>query len=303
MTLLEKATGRRTDVPAAEIENPSASAKASAGRFAKVIAITSCAGAPGRSVLANNLASEIAMLGETVLLVDLDLEAPAQAQLLGLSEAPVGLSAAMRLARQARLDQVALNRLSIKLAVGRFELSFLPGIATAERANEVTLQDLSELLQLAETHFDNVVIDLPALVSIPLTHAQRLTTEVAQRAGRVVLVSAADPLSASRFIELRANCNWLAQTNSTVVVNRFRTTALGQNAKAELSHAFVRFADADIDAFVPEDSAGLDAAMLNGLPLAVLKRASPARLAIQALARALVTKRYEDARHENAMRL
>jgi MinD-like ATPase involved in chromosome partitioning or flagellar assembly len=297
-SLLESATRRLTDSNA-----PKRLDESSVDPFAKTIAISSAAGSPGRSVLANNLATEFAMFGESVLLIDLDLEAPGQAQLLGLTSTPVGLSAAMRLARQARLDQAALNRLCVKLAVGRFDLNFLPGLASRDRANEVSLQDLNVLINLAETHFDNVVVDLPALVANPMTHTERLTTEVLQRAGGVVLMTAADPLSAARFIELRASCSWLAGTNRTVVVNRFRTTALGSNAKADIAHALARFADSTIDAFVPEDAAGFDAAMLNGLPLSVLKRASPARLAIQALARGLVSKRHEDARHENAMRL
>jgi len=303
-SLLESATRRLT-----ESNGPKRPDARRADPFAKTIAISSAAGAPGRSVLANNLATELAMFGESVLLIDLDLEAPGQAQLLGLTETPVGLSAAMRLARQARLDQAALNRLCVKLAVGRFNLNFLPGLASPDRANEVSLQDLNELINLAETHFDNVVVDLPALVANPVTHTQRLTTEVLQRASGVVLVTAADPLSAARFIELRASCNWLADINGAIVVNRFRTTALGSNAKADIAHALVRFADSTIDAFVPEDGAGFDAAMLNGLPLSVLKRASPARLALQALAKSLLAKREEaskrdeDAHNENAKRL
>ena len=289
--LLESATSRLTDSLDAFAQNTS-----TAGTFAKVIAITSAAGAPGRSVLANNLASEIAMFGESVLLLDLDCAAPGQAQLLGLAETPVGLSAAMRLARQARLDLAALTRLCIKLAVGRFDLNFLPGLASQDRANEVNLHDLTELINLAQSHFDNVVIDLPALMASPKTHIEQLTLEIVKRAGRLVLVTAADPLSAARFIELRANCNWLAAANSSVVVNRYRTGALGANAKAELAHALARYADCKIDAFVPEDAAGFDAAMLNGLPLSVLKRTSSARLAIQALARALITKRNEEAK-------
>lgn len=270
----------------------SSGATATSG-FAKTIAITSAAGAPGRSVLAHNLASEIAMFGEAVLLIDLDLLAPGQAQLLGLSETPVGLSAAMRLARQGRLDQASLSRLSIKLAVGRFELAFLPGLANADRANEVNLPELSELMNLAHSYFDRVVIDLPALVANPKTHIEKLTSAIVQQSAKVVIVSAADPLSAARFIELRASQDWLTKVDATVVINRFRTTALGANAKAELSHALARYANCTIDAFVPDDIAGFDAAMLNGLPLSVLRRASPARHAIQAIARGIITKPHD----------
>jgi hypothetical protein len=43
-----------------------------------------------------------------------------------------------------------------------------------------------------------------------------------------------------------------------------------------------------VDAFIPEDRENLDKAMLNGLPLALLKRSSPARVAIAELAKQLL---------------
>jgi MinD-like ATPase involved in chromosome partitioning or flagellar assembly len=40
--------------------------------------------------------------------------------------------------------------------------------------------------------------------------------------------------------------------------------------------------------FIPEDRENIDRAMLNGLPLALLKRSSPARVALADLAKQLL---------------
>jgi MinD-like ATPase involved in chromosome partitioning or flagellar assembly len=73
-----------------------------------------------------------------------------------------------------------------------------------------------------------------------------------------------------------------------LVVNRFRTSALGSRAKAELQETYLSLAQARIDAFIPDESGNFDRALLNGLPLALLKRSSPARQAISDLARQLL---------------
>jgi MinD-like ATPase involved in chromosome partitioning or flagellar assembly len=70
-----------------------------------------------------------------------------------------------------------------------------------------------------------------------------------------------------------------------LAVNRFRTTALGKRARVELEETFLALAKLRVDVFIPEDRENLDKAMLNGLPLALLKRSSPARIAIAELAK------------------
>jgi MinD-like ATPase involved in chromosome partitioning or flagellar assembly len=84
-------------------------------------------------------------------------------------------------------------------------------------------------------------------------------------------------------------------------VNELITAALDMIAKAnvqeaiietrireELEETFLALAKLRVDVFIPEDRENLDKAMLNGLPLALLKRSSPARIAIAELAKQLL---------------
>ena len=62
----------------------------------------------------------------------------------------------------------------------------------------------------------------------------------------------------------------------------------GSRAKAELEETYLTLAKVRIDAYIPDEPENLDRALLNGLPLALLKRSSPARQAISDLARQLL---------------
>ena len=62
----------------------------------------------------------------------------------------------------------------------------------------------------------------------------------------------------------------------------------GKRAREELEETFLTLAKLRVDVFIPEDRENLDKAMLNGLPLALLKRSSPARVAIAELAKQLL---------------
>jgi MinD-like ATPase involved in chromosome partitioning or flagellar assembly len=121
------------------------------------------------------------------------------------------------------------------------------------------------------------------------SHRDTLLTSVLTKAAKVVMVSGCDPVAAQRFLRAK---EFLADLDSTVcplvVVNRFRTNALGNRAKDELIETYLNLAQLRIDVFIPEDRENLDKAMLNGLPLALLKRSSPARVAIADLAKQLL---------------
>ena len=72
-------------------------------------------GAPGRTTVAVNLASEIAAAKTSTLLVDLDTYGGSVAQVLGPRQAP-GVAAACRAAEQGSLDVTGLARLSPQIA-------------------------------------------------------------------------------------------------------------------------------------------------------------------------------------------
>jgi MinD-like ATPase involved in chromosome partitioning or flagellar assembly len=116
-----------------------------------------------------------------------------------------------------------------------------------------------------------------------------LLKSVLSKASKVVLLAGSDPVAASRLLIAKEFIDELgSNVNPFLVVNRFRTTALGAGAKAELEETFLSLAKLRVDIFIPEDRDNLDKAMLNGLPLALLKRSSPARVAIAELAKQIL---------------
>jgi len=266
-----------------------------------VLAIWGPAGSPGKSTIAINLASELTLAGEKVLLIDLDTLAPSLALGLGLVDTPAGLSACLRLAEQNRLSLEEFNRLTLSIALGRNELRFMSGLSSPHRWPEVTAERFEKLLQDLNGVVDHVVLDLAQATSFKsnLVHPSNMNSmdfnrdtllqSVLSKAGKVVLVSGSDPIAAQRFLLAR---EFLSELDSTidpfVVVNRFRTGALGNRAKDELEQTYLSLAKLRVDVFIPEDRDNLDKAMLNGLPLALLKRSSPARVAIAELAKQLL---------------
>jgi MinD-like ATPase involved in chromosome partitioning or flagellar assembly len=157
------------------------------------------------------------------------------------------------------------------------------------------------LAELA-SYVDFVVLDLPqatdfkARVMHPSTLAnQELVTRdtllrtVLVKATKLVMVSGCDPVAAQRFLLASEYLSELKRTSQAyVVVNRFRTSALGSRAKDELEQTYLNLAKLRVDCFIPDDPPNIDKAMLNGLPLVLLKRSSPARVAIGQLTKQLL---------------
>jgi MinD-like ATPase involved in chromosome partitioning or flagellar assembly len=242
------------------------------------------------------------LLGQRVLLIDLDTLAPSLAVTLGLVDTPAGLSACLRLADQNRLSVEEYQRLTVAIQVGRHELRFMSGLSSPARWREVTVERVSKMLTTLKGEFDQVVVDLPQATNFQsnLNHPStsslvgeitrdNLLIEVLERSSKVVLVTGSDPVSAHRFLAAKEYFDSNVQgTNPYLVVNRFRTSALGSRAKAELHETYLSLAQARIDTFIPDEQGNFDRALLNGLPLALLKRSSPARQAISDLARQLL---------------
>ena len=296
MTAIE--TGRRRRPSHLAVVSDPPTALAGGSYPIPVIAFWSGVGSPGRTTLALNVATEIALAGKRVLLLDLDTLGPAIAINLGLVETPAGLSAVLRLVEQGRLTHDEFRRLTVTIDVGRHELLLMPGLSSPERWEEVTPERLSAMLEAVSPFVEVVVADLsqPTFSKNSFVHPaignqtrDSLFQSVIEKCSKLVTVTGADPVSAKRFLEAQSFLTDIrANLEQYVVVNRYRTTVLGLEAKRELAETFESIAKLRIDSFVPDDSANIDKAMRNGLPLALLKRSSPARLAIAELAKQLL---------------
>ena len=264
-----------------------------------VIACWSGVGSPGRTTLAINLATELVLAGQRVLLIDLDTLGPAISLSLGLVDTPAGLSAALRLVEQGRFSSTEFERLSVSIDLGRSELLFLPGLSSPTRWQEVTPERLEALFESVSKYVDHVVLDLsqPTFLAtnrnhpstMGYSHRDDVLAQVLLRADKLVVVSGCDPVAAKRFLDAQSYLSEIGRTaDQYLVVNRFRTSTLGSNAKHEISQSYETLAKLRIDCFIPDDPENLDRAMRNGLPLALLKRSSPARLAISELAKQIL---------------
>ncbi|MFM2277352.1 MAG: hypothetical protein RIT12_748 [Actinomycetota bacterium] len=297
-----KQRGRRAHLAVVgDIEPPPARIEKQPAYPINVIAVWGSAGSPGKSTVAVNLATEMALAGERVLLIDLDTLAPSLALGLGLVSTPAGLSACLRLAEQNRLTHDEYKRLTISISLGRHELAFMPGLSSPHRWPEVTADRFEKLIHDLQGEIDHVVVDLPQATTFkssvfhPSSMAESefsrdtLLKSVLSKASKVILLAGSDPVAASRLLIAKELIDELgSHLNPFLVVNRFRTTALGAGARSELEETLLSLAKLRVDIFIPEDRDNLDKAMLNGLPLALLKRSSPARVAIAELAKQIL---------------
>jgi MinD-like ATPase involved in chromosome partitioning or flagellar assembly len=247
-------------------------------------------GAPGRTAVAVGLASELAALDRSTLLVDGDVYGGVIAQVLGLLDEAPGLAAAARLANNGQLDLPALADLARTVAPG---LRLLSGIARAERWPELRPSALEVVLGLTRSLATMTVVDC----GFCLEQDEELAYDTAaprrngatlaflEAADTVLAVGTADPVGLQRLVRgLGELKEAVPGVSPRVVVNRLRSSGVPGDAESEIRSALQRYAGVDDIAFVPLDTAGVDAAIAAGRTLAEAAPASPARLALADLA-------------------
>jgi len=259
----------------------------------RVVAVWGPAGAPGRTTVAVGVASELAELGWPTLLVDADVYGGVVAQVLGLLDESPGLAAACRLANNGTLDVAGLAGLSRQLTPA---LRVLSGVR-ADRWPELRPAALEVVLSLAPYLAAVTVVDLGFCLEQDEelsydTMAPRrngATLSVLERADTVLAVGSADPVGVQRLVRGLADLKEAVPgVRPTVVVNRLRASAVPGDAEAEVTGALARYAGVEQVWCVPQDTAGVDAAVAAGQTLAEAAPGSPARRALQALAASLV---------------
>ena len=248
------------------------------------------AGSTGKTTVAINLACELAIEGHRVLLIDLDTYSPSIADSLGLVNQPPGLASAARLVGQGRFDLEQVERLSVQYQVGSGHMAVLTGLSNASRWPEISAEKIEGLISVGLEFFDFVVVD----VSPPLEPAVRqvggaIDRNIAARTSLAfcstsIAVVAADPIGVKRFIDVFEQAAELSK-DLLISVNRLRSSALGAKAKREVEDAVKFFCSRDVAAFIPQDLDACDRSLFEMVPLAMMKRSSPARQAIAQFAR------------------
>ncbi len=267
-----------------------ATAAVAAGRL---VAVWGPTGAPGRSTVAVTLAAELANRGCSTLLADGDVYGGVVAQLLGLLDEAPGLAAAARLANAGGLDRTRLAGLARSLNP---TLRVLTGISRADRWPELRPAALEVVWSCCRELAAVTVVDcgfaleqdeeLAYDTAAPRRNGATLAT--LQAADTVLAVGAGDPVGLQRLVrglsELR---EVLPDLRPLVIVNRVRRTATGPDPQRQIATLLERYAGLAAAAYVPEDRAGCDAALVRGQPLTVAAPGSPARRALATLAGAL----------------
>lgn len=302
----------RGDPP--ELVEPQAFVPGLDGRRGTVVAVWGPAGSPGRTTTAIELAAALAGIGaepvrrpgllrrarpaprppgaDTVLLADADTYASSVTSRLGLLDDAPGLAAAARSAGQGVLDVVTLARHSPVVLPG---VRVLTGITRASRWPELPATSLDLVLQrcrelAAWTVVDcGPVLEADELLMYDTRAPQRngATLSALQAADVVVVVGGADPVGLQRLVRGLEDLRDAAVPvpgARVVVVNRVRDAAVGRRAESQVRDALARYAGVEDVHVVPDDPAGLDAALLAGRVLAECAPGSPARAAFVRLA-------------------
>lgn len=253
-----------------------------------IVTVWGPAGAPGRTVLAVNIAAEAARLGVPTVLVDADTYAASVAQHLALLDEAPGIAAATRLADSGHLDVRSLAGVAPEVSTG---LRVLTGLPRADRWPEVRDDALEAVLEQCRGLARLVVVDVAA----PLEQDEELSydtnaprrngaTLAALRAADTVLaVGAADPVGLQRLVRGLDELRPILSGPPWVVANMVRSSAVGSSPEQRVSEALERFAGVASPTIVPDDRTALDGALLAGRVLAEHAAGSAARKAIAGL--------------------
>lgn len=247
-------------------------------------------GSPGKSTLALNLACELAASGKQVLLIDLDTYSASIGTLIGVADPGPGVAAAARLVGQDRLDSEQFLRLAIKYQVGKGVMSVLAGLRSELRWPELTGERVRGIISRATQNYDFVILDVASPLEAGLKHVggvvdRNVSTRTAlEVCTQSIAVFNADQIGVKRLCDAFAQMSQFAKS-PILVANRFRTTALGTGAKNQIKDALLEMCQAEVNWFIPEDRASCDRAVLDMIPLVMLKRSSVARQAIAQFAR------------------
>jgi Mrp family chromosome partitioning ATPase len=243
-------------------------------RTGQVIAVWGPAGSPGRTLVAANIAGELAAEGRSVLLVDADSYGASVAAMLGLLDEAAGLAQACRLADQGRLDADALLRVATPVACRSGTFRVLTGITRAERWTELRTAALSLVLERAREVAEVTVVDTGFCLEAdeelgfdtmaPRRNAATLRT--LELADTVFAVGAADSIGVPRLVRGLAELhNAVPHAAPRVVMNKVRASAVGRSPERQLREAWERYGPAPaLSAFLPADQATSDAALLAG---------------------------------------
>ena len=257
-----------------------------------VIAVWGPAGSPGRTTIAIGIAAELAAMGHSVALADVDTHGASIAPTLGMLDEAPGFAAACRLAGNDTLTQLELERIAQRYESTLGGFWVLTGIGRPSRWPELSGERVATTIARCRSWVDYTILDTSSSlendeeISSDLFAPRRNAAAVTavREADSIVAVGSADPVGLSRFLRAHVDMIETASTSDvTVVMNRIRASAIGMNPHAQVTQTLSRFGGIESPVLVPHDQVGLDGAVLSGRTLADSAPRSPARTAIRSM--------------------
>lgn len=276
--------------PASHREEINAAGKPQIG---KIIAVWGTHGAPGRSTLALALAAYLNEQGSTIL-VDCDINAPSQVQLLGLPEDSSGLASAARLATHGELDS---TRLVQTLLSAKADLQVLTGLGRSGRWRELPVASMNKVWEVCRHTAEYTVVDLSGGLeeervedfAMEPDH-DAVAAALLEQADLTLIVGAADPVGIRRLIQLLNSNRQAVGGRSQVVVNRVRSSTAGADPNSAIGSVLARYTSASDIVYVPADYRLFDKALMQAQPVAVVESRSAAAKSIAKLAKLVMTQ-------------
>ncbi|MFC8038655.1 CpaE family protein [Paenarthrobacter sp. NPDC057355] len=279
----------------------------------RIFAVWGPAGAPGRTLLAVNMAAELAADGQSVILVDADSYGASVSAMLGLLDESAGLAQACRLADQGLLDLEALTTAASEVYTKAGSFRVLTGTTRADRWTELRAAALTLVLERARQLADVVVVDTGFCLEAdeelsfdtlaPRRNASTLRS--LELADVVFAVGSADAIGVPRLVRGLAELEVaVPQASPRVVLNKVKRSAVGYAPEKQLDDAWNRYGPGiSIEAYIPSDPESCDAALLSGSVLLETAPESDIRHAIAGLVCAPVhQKRRSFGRSTRALR-
>ena len=262
-------------------------------QIGKIIAVWGTHGAPGRSTLALALAAYLNEQGSTIL-VDCDINAPAQVQLLGLPEDSSGLASAARLATHGELDS---TRLVQTLLSAKADLQVLTGLGRSGRWRELPVASMNKVWEVCRHTAEYTVVDLSGGLeeervedfAMEPDH-DAVAAALLEQADLTLIVGAADPVGIRRLIQLLNSSRQAVGGRSQVVVNRVRSSTAGADPNTAIGSVLARYTSASDIVYVPADYRLFDKALMQAQPVAVVESRSAAAKSIAKLAKLVMTQ-------------
>ncbi|TDW15067.1 AAA family ATPase [Kribbella kalugense] len=260
----------------------------------RLIAVWGPTGAPGRTTVAVNLASELSAKGVPTLLADADVYGGTVAQMLGMLDETSGLAAAARSASNGALDMVMLAKHARQVNP---HLLVLTGLSRADRWTELRPAAIESIWSSARTLAPATVVDVGFCIETDeeisfdslAPRRNGATVATLEEADEVIIVGTADPVGLTRLIRAVHELQTVAPSVTVrVVVNRLRSGALGSSPGEAAAEALAQYAGIQPAALLPYDLNAVDTAMSHGRSLSEAAKSSKLRKAFQQLATSVV---------------